>query len=376
MKKTLVVCLLIIGFISCSEKEVEITNLVDRNGVMYEVNSDKPFTGRILSKYKNQQFKTVGFYKKGLKNKMWEHFKENGQVTHRIQYKKGKQNGLFEEFNDGNIKIISKQYRLDSLDGDYKTYDEKGKLSREGIYNNNKKTGEWKSYRRGYLDYTSHYKNDLLDGEFTRYDNKGVATSIGIYKQGKKEGVFFDYYTKNLKKSKSNYKNDKLLSIKKWNKKQNVIFDGTYPGICTWYDDNGSKKVEGFFKNTYRLKESSLKVWFRGKETKPNSIFTNSLWKGENFHTGKKRFNEYFTLRFGTKSFSKSYLFSEKTLYAHSGVSKSIQNQNSGSWKINTNVLPSLSLVIDGRSYENLDIYNLSNNQFTANGKTYTRISQ
>jgi len=62
VKKTFLATLIVIltFLISCSEelKEVDFSSLQDRNGVMYEVNTEDPFTGIGVTKFDNGQYKT------------------------------------------------------------------------------------------------------------------------------------------------------------------------------------------------------------------------------------------------------------------------------------------------------------------------------
>ena len=51
MNKVLVV--LVVFFIASCSKEVNKDQLVERNGIFYEVNSQKPFAGTVLSYYEN-----------------------------------------------------------------------------------------------------------------------------------------------------------------------------------------------------------------------------------------------------------------------------------------------------------------------------------
>ena len=73
--------LLPIGFIiifSCS-KPINEKSLVERNGVMYLLNSDKPFSGKFFSIYENRQKKKKGSFKEGVLNGNYTEWFSNGQ---------------------------------------------------------------------------------------------------------------------------------------------------------------------------------------------------------------------------------------------------------------------------------------------------------
>lgn len=74
------------------EKVIEVGKLQDRNGVMYEVNQTKSFTGKAVSTYKNGQKKSEITYKDGKKSGVLTYWFENGQ--------KKKETNL-----DGNLSI-------------------------------------------------------------------------------------------------------------------------------------------------------------------------------------------------------------------------------------------------------------------------------
>ena len=78
MKRLLPVLSLLI-IISCS-KEIQLDQLVERNGLSYEVNNEKPFTGSTLSYYSNDQLESRIEYKDGLKDGLSETFNKNGQI--------------------------------------------------------------------------------------------------------------------------------------------------------------------------------------------------------------------------------------------------------------------------------------------------------
>ena len=56
---------LIFSVVSCSVPEVPIDNLVERNGIVYQVNSDKPYSGKAIEYYANGQAEYIETYKKG-----------------------------------------------------------------------------------------------------------------------------------------------------------------------------------------------------------------------------------------------------------------------------------------------------------------------
>ena len=103
MKNTLALILLVFGIVSCS-KEISSDQLVKRNGITYEVNSQTPFNGRRVSYYDNGQLRGKGSFKDGELNGPYESYYENGQLMWKRNFKDGKLDGLWEEFDEeGNL---------------------------------------------------------------------------------------------------------------------------------------------------------------------------------------------------------------------------------------------------------------------------------
>ncbi len=73
MKKTLLIitALLFITSTAFPQTKMDINNLIDRSGLLYKPNDDKPFTGIVFDLYENGQKKLEGRYRNGLKNGKW-----------------------------------------------------------------------------------------------------------------------------------------------------------------------------------------------------------------------------------------------------------------------------------------------------------------
>ncbi len=86
---------LIIFSVSCSkEKIISADKIEKRNGIVYEVNSESPFSGKVIKKYGNGHNKKVTNYKNGIKNGLETIWYKNGQIKEETKYKESKKNGL------------------------------------------------------------------------------------------------------------------------------------------------------------------------------------------------------------------------------------------------------------------------------------------
>ena len=105
MMKNLIPFIFIVILTSCSN-EVPFDRVVERNGLIYEVNTEVPFTGKTIEYYFDtnstkdveDRIKSTGFYNKGLKDGLFETFHQNGQLMRRGTYSTGKKEGFHEEF--------------------------------------------------------------------------------------------------------------------------------------------------------------------------------------------------------------------------------------------------------------------------------------
>ena len=64
MKQTLLIITALMLIVGCS-KTIDVDKLVERGGLLYEVNSDKPYSGPAFSLYENGQKEEEVTYKDG-----------------------------------------------------------------------------------------------------------------------------------------------------------------------------------------------------------------------------------------------------------------------------------------------------------------------
>jgi antitoxin component YwqK of YwqJK toxin-antitoxin module len=138
MKKLLPILFVLI-ITSCS-KEVPADQLVERNGIKYEVNSQTPFTGASLTYYNNGQLEDRKTYKDGMFDGLQEWYFSNGQLEYRKTYKGGVQVGVYESyFFNGQARA-----RINIKDGMYdglsEIYSENGKVETIECYKNDEIT--------------------------------------------------------------------------------------------------------------------------------------------------------------------------------------------------------------------------------------------
>ena len=169
MKKIPIVFSLVL-LAACSSKEIPYENLVTRQGILYEVNSQTPFTGLSVVYHKNGQLEWRGNHKDGKEDGLHERYYKNGQLEWRENYKNGKLHGLYENYWS-NGQLLEKINFINGLrqDGIYNSFDRLGNLSGTEIYRDGKIEGVRKGFIEGELLYIQNYKDGKQDGLSERY---------------------------------------------------------------------------------------------------------------------------------------------------------------------------------------------------------------
>ena len=89
MKKTLLTILSLLLIVGCSKDPINVDKLVERNGVMYLINSDEPYSGEVFSLYENGQKAYEGNFKDGKGDGLSTFWYENGKKRWERTYKDG-----------------------------------------------------------------------------------------------------------------------------------------------------------------------------------------------------------------------------------------------------------------------------------------------
>ena len=154
MKYTGLLLIALLITVGCS-KEIPSELLVERDGITYEVNSQKPFRGISVNYYNNTQLMYRKNFKDGVQNGLDEEYSENGALIHRYNFKDG------------------------VLDGPQETYFENGQLEVKAIYKDGLPDGPMEGYsENGHLDFILYMKGDkIVSREF--YDENGELIEYG-----------------------------------------------------------------------------------------------------------------------------------------------------------------------------------------------------
>jgi len=227
-------------------KEVGKNNLVERNGLKYEINSDDPFSGNVVV-YKSDQKVEETPHKDGIPDGTRRVWYEDGQIQGKIEIKAGLVNGTFEMWHENGQKNVVQEFSQGVGDGTYESWHENGKKSSELEFEDGLIDGIYESwYESGQKEYEIELNRGSFDGDFESW-----------YKNGKKH-IKIDHI-----KSKEVLKTPLLLSLTamgieslaKIQSSRSYILDGTYRD---WYE-NGQKKTKAEFDDGEL--DSDIKEW-------------------------------------------------------------------------------------------------------------------
>ena len=88
MKRTLLFITSLVLIVGCS-KPLDDESLIDRGGVKYQQDSQKPYSGKVFSLYGNGQKEFEGSYKDGKRDGLWFWLDDIGQKYKEGIYKDG-----------------------------------------------------------------------------------------------------------------------------------------------------------------------------------------------------------------------------------------------------------------------------------------------
>ena len=219
--------LLIIG---CS-KPVEHSTLINKDGLMYTPDSDKPYTGKVFTNYSTREKEYQGTYENGLLIQ-YSYFNKDGSVKepvngeiliersglmYAVNGQKPYTGDVFELYDNGNRKLsgILKGGRLVSRI-EWKYY-ENGKKRKEEKYKDGKEYGLWTSWsENGKKKYERAYRDGKELASFHTWDKNGKI----MVKDG--DGLNTWWYGNGQKKSETTFKDGKVLFSIEWNEDGSV----------------------------------------------------------------------------------------------------------------------------------------------------------
>ncbi|MCQ9627828.1 hypothetical protein HS141_12930 [Cetobacterium somerae] len=253
-------------FLSCGSNEMDISKLKEKDCIFYYENESKPFSGKVVSKYFNNQIETQEIYENG---KLCERksYYENGELKSEEKYNSNGNGTNKEYYMNGKLKnvLTFKSKISDDIpyyqNGEQNTisYDESGNListssvqylnfhqfnkaSYKVYYNENQKIERDEIIRDGISTNRMYYSNGNISIISTRYSNNSIKE--------------VSYYINGTKRSEENFDSEKNRNgiYKDYTETGNLYQEGYYLNgkkNGPWYlnDRNGEIQEEGNYLN-------------------------------------------------------------------------------------------------------------------------------
>ena len=139
MKRYIPLFSLLLASLLYPQSKMDINNLIDRGGLLYAPNKEKPFSGSVFDLYDNGQKKLNGRYRNGIKNGKWKWWNEDGGLDSTGSYKKGLMHGKWTSWYKNGIKSTEQTWKNGVEEGLFTRWYENGLQASE------------KTYKGGYL---------------------------------------------------------------------------------------------------------------------------------------------------------------------------------------------------------------------------------
>ena len=193
-------------------KEISKKRLVERRGLVYEVNSTIPFTGTATDSLIRGWISERINYKDGLLHGVWEEYHNDikGEVLeHRSTWRNGVLHGVAENYilnisTDKAVLIERKNYKNGVPDGRYELYSwEKCRLASSYICSDS---------NSALLKEIGNYKDGKRNGRIESFHDNGQLAMRGNFKDGKQDGLWMQFWNNGELQMKANYKDGKGLA--------------------------------------------------------------------------------------------------------------------------------------------------------------------
>ncbi len=232
-----------------------------------------------------QQPRSKGNYLYGAKVGQWSFYNEYGAEDSIVIYPTPKTTNSNFVYYYPNGKIAVEGNLIDDIpEGEWKEYDETGKLINQLTYENGLFYGVY--IRNGR---ESHYANSKRNGPSNCYHSNGNIYKIQHYKEDVLEGLDMEYFPSGQLRRSCNYKNGKLTGkTLEYNLKEELINEINYDkkGAKTGYhkihNSQGKITQEGAYLNGYK---SGLWINYEQTDSVSKELYStdlNTLMNGHN----------------------------------------------------------------------------------------------
>jgi len=230
LKQIIVLLVMIIVSYGCGRSQENI-QLVERNGLFYEINSEVPYTGRVVGEEE-------GTWKDGKREGTHTWWHENGQKKREGEYIDGKPEGTYTSWHENGQKEAEVNCKNGNLDGPFTAWYENGQKKEEGTNKDGKvvavkiwdKDGNLQKEllqevidleNRNGLVYLRNSKTLYTGRVIVKYPN-GKKKQEVTYKDGKWDGQFTGWNENGQKEWECTYKDGEVIDRKRWDEEGNI----------------------------------------------------------------------------------------------------------------------------------------------------------
>ena len=222
------------------KEPINITTLIDRDSIKYEINSLESFNGEAFDLWNNGNKKLWGYYKNGFKNSKWIFWRENG-----TKYRD-------KVFVNGEIKESTYWY-------------ENGQMKFSGVYKDGKKDSIW-TYKdfNGFSYWGKPTRKYGENGKFILVDNE--STSYVSFTNGQKNGSYIKWNNNGQKMEEGKYHFPRFI----FGGYDTTLTKSYRIGKWRHFHNNGILKEEGSYtqRASYNLYDSGKPYNIRPSEYK------------------------------------------------------------------------------------------------------------
>ena len=258
MKKCIPVLILLLVSSLYPQVNIDIDKLLERGGLLYAPNKEKPFTGSVFDLFDNGQYKLKGRYRSGLKHGKWTWWNYNGEKRKEVIWQNGKEISTKEwEYFKNGLKSKERKYKDGEKDGKWLKWYANGQKESEENYKVGVIDDEWiEWYENGQKKIEKKYKNGEPNGDWTEWNIDGQKEVEAFFKGGNRDRSWTWWYENGQIRQEVTYKDDEIIGVwTSWDEKGIIVWEGTIEEYeaeedCENADETWSWNYDGI-DNTY-----------------------------------------------------------------------------------------------------------------------------
>ena len=201
----IVITVLGLSLASCSTKKTDFSKLQERNGIIYLMNSDKPFSGEVEG-FNKGTLEFEGSIKGGLRDGVWTYYFPNGQKNFEGIFKEGVKEGKWSFWKDNGQESEFEMYKYGELINGNQKKDSTQVDSTKKHTTPNQTSIPYVAWEQLKGSSIKTYKGSLFKGGFIKYySTTGIKSLVGYYRNGERSGRWTFYDKKGNIKDVKNY---------------------------------------------------------------------------------------------------------------------------------------------------------------------------